>query len=135
MKKLLFLLSLLFSTSAWAGTISIQPWTSNNDVTIDHLESQRTTIQNVINGGLDNSNIKTGGIESANEANTISIVKFRDEAFNDFTFSGMLPVTSATLSATSMETALRLILKLTVILLPRIPTHTSTPEDSLTLLR
>src|SRR3990167_2348160 len=101
MKKFVFTgLFLLLSNYAMATTISISPFVSNNDVTISALETQRTTIQNWANGNIDGtSNIIAGGIVSANEAVSISIVKFRDEAFNDFTFSGMLPVTDATLTS------------------------------------
>ena len=102
MRKLLyFLFSLnLICVPVYAGTISIEPFTSGADVTIAHLESQRTTISNVINGNIEGgTNIKSGSLVSADFANSVSIVKFRDEAFNDFTFSGMLPATSASLTS------------------------------------
>lgn len=99
MKKLLFGL-LLLSTPAYAGTISISPWISGNDVSIAHLETQRTTIQNWANGNVEGgTNIKAGSLVSQDFATSVSIVKYRDEAFNDFTFTGHLPVTDATLTS------------------------------------
>ena len=99
MKKLLLGL-LLLSTPAYAGTISISPWISGNDVSIAHLESQRTTIQNWANGNVEGgTNIKAGSLVSQDFATSVSLVKYRDEAFNDFTYTGHLPVTDATLTS------------------------------------
>lgn len=104
MKKITFgIISLLFlSVNSYAGTISISPWISGNDVSISHLETQRTTLQNVINGNIEGGgqNIKAGSITSQDLANSINPVVFRDEAFNDWTYTGMLPVTSVTLATT-----------------------------------
>ena len=102
MKRLIIALGLLVSSNCYAATISIQPWISSNDVTIAHLETQRTTIQNVINGNIEGGaqNIRQGSITSYDLATAINPVTFRDEAFNDWTYSGMLPPTSASLSTT-----------------------------------
>lgn len=103
MKKILVVLGLLVSTNCYAGTISIQPFISGNDVTIPRLETQRQTLQNVINGGLEGGgqNIRAGSITSSDLATAINPVTFRNEAFNDWTYSGMLPPTSASLSSTT----------------------------------
>ena len=102
MKKIIFsfLLCILVSSKCFGGTISISPFISSNDVTIASLETQRTTFSNVINGNIESVNILDGTIASADESVAISIVKFRDESFNDFTASGMLAPTSGTLSST-----------------------------------
>lgn len=103
MKKLVIAIySILFCGTAFAGTVSVQPFISGNDVTIAHLESLRSTFQNVINGSIEggNQNIKAGSITSSDLTTAINIVTFRDEAFNDWTFSGMLATTSGTLSST-----------------------------------
>lgn len=102
MKRWLILLGLLFSTNCFAATISISPFISGNDVTIANLESFRSTVQNVINGNIEGGlqNIKAGSITSTDLAAAINPTNFRDEAFNDWTFTGMLPPTSANLSAT-----------------------------------
>lgn len=106
MKKCLLILSgLLIQANCFAATISIQPFISGNDVAIDHLESQRSTLQNFANGNVEGGgiNIKAGSITSQDQAVSISMNKFRDEAFNDWTVTGMLPVTSVNLtSATSL---------------------------------
>lgn len=102
MKRLL-ILGLFFSSTCYAATITTQPYISNNDVTIARLESDRQTYTNVINGSIEGGgqNIKAGSITSQDIATSVNIVKFRDEAFNDWTFSGMLPPTSASLSSTT----------------------------------
>lgn len=103
MKKFIIGLGLLISTNCYAGTISISPWISGNDVSIAHLETQRTTIQNVINGSIEGGaqNIRQGSITSYDLAVAINPVTFRNEAFNDFTYSGMLAPTSGSLSSTT----------------------------------
>lgn len=102
MKKWILALGLLLSTNCYAGTISIQPFISGNDVTIPRLETQRSTLQNVINGNIEGGgqNIKAGSIASSDLNTSINPVVRFDEAFNDWTYSGMLPVTSGTLSTT-----------------------------------
>jgi len=102
MKRLIVILGLLFTTNVYAGQISIQPFISGNDVTIAHLEAQRSTIQNAINGNIEggSQNIRAGSITSSDLATAINPVTFRNEAFNDWTYSGMLPPTSGTLSTT-----------------------------------
>jgi hypothetical protein len=103
MKRLLVALGLLISTNCFAGTVSVSPWISSNDVTIAHLETERQTFQNVLNGNIEGGaqNIRQGSITSYDLATAINPVTFRDEAFNDFTYTGMLPPTSASLSSTT----------------------------------
>lgn len=98
---------LFFSCNAYAGTISIQPFISNNDVTIQALETQRTTISNVINGNIEGGiNIKAGSLVSADFSNAVSPVTRWDESFTDFTVTGMLAPTSVSLtSATTAGTS------------------------------
>lgn len=99
MKKLL-LLSIFVCSPVFAGTISISPFISNNDVTIARLETQRTTISNVINGNIEGgTNIKAGSLVSQDFSSSVSPVTRWDEAFNDFTYEGMLPATSADLTS------------------------------------
>lgn len=101
MKKTLLTLSfILFTFPSYAGTISIPSFVSNNDVTVAALESQRQTLQNTINGGISGgTNIQAGSLVSQDFSNSVSIVTFRDEAFNDFTYSGMLPATDTDLTS------------------------------------
>lgn len=101
MKKfLVFIFSIFLSSQAFAGTISIQPFISNNDVTISHLETQRTTLSNAINGNIEGGiNIKAGTLVTQDFSNSVSPITRWDEAFNDFTYTGMLPVTDATLTS------------------------------------
>lgn len=101
MKKFyILILLLLFSTNVFAGTISIAPFISGNDVTIAHLESQRTTISNAINGNIAGGvNILAGSLVSQDFSASVSPVTRWGEAFNNFTYTGMLPVTDATLTS------------------------------------
>jgi len=101
MKRLFSVLGLiLISTNCYAGTISISPFISGNDVTIARLETQRTTISNVINGNIEGgTNIKAGSLVTADFSNAVSPVTRWDEAFNDFTYEGMLPATDSDLTS------------------------------------
>lgn len=103
MKKWMFLFGLFLNSTCYAGTISISPFISGNDVTIAHLESQRSTLQNVINGNIEGGgqNIRAASITSADLATAINPTTFRNEAFNDWTYSGMLAPTSVSLSSTT----------------------------------
>lgn len=102
MKRLFVAIGLLLSTNAYAGNITVSPFISGNDVTIPHLESFRSTVVNVINGSIEggSQNIRAGSITSSDLATAINPVTFRNEAFNDWTYSGMLPSTSASLNTT-----------------------------------
>ncbi len=103
MKKLLLVIAgVIFCSNGFANTISIAPFVSLNDVTIAALETQRTTLSNVINGNIEGGvNIKAGSLVSADFSNSVSPVTRWDESFNNFTVTGMLPPTSASLSATT----------------------------------
>ena len=100
MKKILLtLLALLVSLPAYAGTITLQSYVSGNDVTIANLESDNNIIETVINGNIEGVNIKDGGIVSSDFSQAVSPIVRWDESFNDYTYSGMLPVTSADLTS------------------------------------
>lgn len=104
MKKLFLSISILFglSVNAFAGTVSVTPFISGQDVSVDHLETQRTTFSNVINGNIEGGiNIKAGSLVSADFSNSVSPVTRWDESFTDFTVTGMLPPTSGSLSSTT----------------------------------
>lgn len=103
MKRILVTIGLLLTTNCYAGTITIAPFISGNDVTISALETQRQTLQNVINGSIEGGgqNIRQGSITSYDLATAINPVTFRNEAFNDFTVTGMLAPTSGSLSSTT----------------------------------
>jgi len=102
MKKYLFALILFLNLSrtSWAGTISVSAFTTPDDVTVTHLEQQRTTFQTAINsadGGL----LQTGTVTTAKmDANANPENRWK-EAFNDFVYSGLLPPTSANLTSTT----------------------------------
>lgn len=103
MKRFLLVASLLLlQVSAFAGTISIAPFISGNDVTIARLETQRTTLQNVINGSIEGGvNIKSGSLVSADFSNAVSPVTRWSESFTNFVVSGMIAPTSVSLSSTT----------------------------------
>jgi len=101
-RRLALVFSFILATQpAQAGLISLPEYLSGNDVTISNLNTTNTTLEDTINGGIAGGgvNIQPGSITSIDMANSISPVKRWDEAFSDFTPSGMLPATSANLTS------------------------------------
>ena len=94
-------LLLLLSTPAHATVLSLPDYISGQDVTISNLSTTNTNLENWGNGSIEGGgvNIKVGSIVSVDLANSVNIVTFRNEAFNDFTFTGMLPVTDSDLTS------------------------------------
>lgn len=99
-----FLLSLIFvlavATNSYANVITVEAFYSPDSVTIAHLETFRSSVVNGINnadGGL--LQARTVTPEKMTENGDVTI--FRDEAFNDFVFSGCLMTTSANLTTTT----------------------------------
>lgn len=92
---------LLLSTQAYAGTVVVSQYVSNNDVTLSRLNSNMNAIVNQVNGNIEGGgiNIKAGSITSQDLNTTVSTITRWDESFNDFTVSGMLPATSASLAS------------------------------------
>jgi hypothetical protein len=102
MKKLVLSLLLLFLTqNAHASIINLPSFLSGNDVTISNLNSLSTTMENWANGDVEgnNINIKPGSIYASDLSDSISPVTRWAESFNDYTISGMLPATSASLTS------------------------------------
>lgn len=99
-----FLLYLIFglaiATNSYANVITVENFYSPDDVSIAHLETFRSATVNAINnadGGL--LQARTVTPEKMTENGDVTI--FRDEAFNDFVFSGCLMTTSANLTTTT----------------------------------
>lgn len=100
MKRFLFIIGIFLTTTAYANVIDLPSYVSGNDVTISNLNTTNTTVENWANGNVEGGvNIKPGSLVSQDMANSISPKVRWDEAFNDFTYSGMLPVTSANLTS------------------------------------
>lgn len=101
MKKIIVTLMVLF----WAGVASANPITvdafySPDSVTIAHLETFRSAVVNGINnadGGL----IQARTITPEKMTENADVTIFRDEAFNDFVYTGLLMPTSASLTSTT----------------------------------
>ena len=86
--------------TAHANPITVDNFLSPDDVTISHLEQFRTSVVNAINnadGGLLQARTVTPEKLTKNADVTI----FRDEAFNDWIFSGFIIPTSASLISTT----------------------------------
>jgi hypothetical protein len=99
MKKLIISLFVLF----WAGTsyanvISVDSFLSSDDVSVSHLELFRSACVDSINNA-DGNLIKYRTVSPDKLTNNADVTTFRDEAFNDWTYSGCLPVTSANLTS------------------------------------
>jgi len=101
MKRLILLALLFLSSTANAANVVVQQYVSNNDVTINRLNSNMNAIVNQVNGNLEGGgiNIKPGSITSIDLNTTVSTITRWSESFNDFTVSGMLPATSANLAS------------------------------------
>lgn len=101
MKRLLLLATLLISTNAYASILDLPSYQSGNDVTIANLELTNTRIENWANGDVEGGsiNIAPGSINSQDLAQAVSPVVRWGEAFNSFTYEGMLPATSANLTS------------------------------------
>lgn len=100
MKILLGLLALLVCTQAHADYVVVTPYISGADVTISALNNNQNSIVNTLNGNVEGGiNIKPGSINSGDLAQAVSPVVRWGEAFNSFTYSGMLPATSGSLTS------------------------------------
>lgn len=98
MKKLLFVfLMVSICGTANAGTLTLTSYLSGGDVTIASLESDNNAVETWANGNVESINIKDKTITTADLADSVSPVVRWGEGFSDFTYTGMLPVTSATL--------------------------------------
>ncbi len=101
MKRIILTIAfMLLATVAYAGTITVDPFLVSADVTIAHLDTFRSTVVDAINNA-DGGNISAGTITSTQlDANTNPENRW-NEAFNDFVYTGLLPVTSASLTSTT----------------------------------
>lgn len=101
MKKLLItLFALLWVGSAHAGTITLNTYVSNNDLSVANFEADNNSLENTINGDIEGGvNIKAQSLVSADFANAVNPVVRWGESFNDYTASGMLPATASGLTS------------------------------------
>ena len=103
MKKILLTLAILFglTTNVFAGSISVDDFLEADDVTIEHLQTFKTTVVDAINsadgGLLQSATVTTEKLDAnANPEN------FRDEVMSDFVYTGLIPpTTSSTLTSTT----------------------------------
>ena len=102
MKKVILTLMFiaLYSSMAYAGVISVDSFLSPDSVTIAHLETFRTTVVNAINSA-DGNLLQTGSVSSDKLDANANPVNFRNEAFNDWVYTGLIPPTSASLASTT----------------------------------
>ena len=106
MKRLFAILSiLLMCQSAYAGTITVDTLVSADDITLQWLNGFKNTVVDALNS-IPGDNMQANSLTADAFDDNTNIVTFRDEAFNDFVFTGLLPPTSATLiSITTAGTA------------------------------
>lgn len=102
MKRLILTLIMLsLCTRAYAGSITVDPFVTPDDVTIAHLENFRTVVVDAINsadGGL----LQDGTVTTIKLSSNANPENRWNEAFNDFVFTGLLPpTTSSTLVSTT----------------------------------
>jgi hypothetical protein len=105
MRKFLLLLGIMgIGINAYAGTISVDPFLTPDDVTIAHLETQRTKILNAINGNISggtSGNIGLATVADANMADDANVGVWFGKSFNGYVYTGLLAPTSASLVSTT----------------------------------
>ncbi len=99
-KYVLTLFVLSICSVCCAQAINVDPFVTNDDVTIDHLEQLRVRTVDAINSAsgalLQNNSVTTAKLDAnANPENRWN------EGFNDFVFTGLTIPTSASLSSTT----------------------------------
>ena len=101
LKRILILASmLLWCSYASADYVVVVPYISGNDVTIQNLNNNQNAIVNTLNSNVEGGiNIKAGSINTVDLAQAVSPVTRWQESFNSYTYSGMLPATSANLTS------------------------------------
>ena len=96
----LTLLSILFAVPVYAGQITVDAFLTPDDVTISHLEQFRTKVVDAINNA-DGGNLQNQSItHSKLDANTDPVNRW-SESFNNYVYSGLLPVTATGLVTTT----------------------------------
>ena len=101
MKKLVLLLGtlVLLCGTAQAGIISYDSIVSASDVKISWLNGMKDTIFGEFDGNIEGVNIKDGTLVAADFATSSSPITRTDEQIGDYTYTGHLPVTDATLTS------------------------------------
>ena len=100
MRKFILLFALLLICSTGYAQISTESYTTPDDVTVARLEDNRATFQAAINSA-DGALITAGSITATTlDANSNPENRW-NEVFDDFVFTGLLPPTSGSLSATT----------------------------------
>jgi hypothetical protein len=97
MKKLILVLMFVvgISYTSHAGLITID--SMSEDASIGDMNSRFNTIKNEFNGNIESANIAADTIGEADMADEINPRIRDDEFFNDYTYTGHLPATSANL--------------------------------------
>lgn len=82
-----YLLLLLFATPTYASLISHNDYTPGSVITAGAQNSNENTIVNLVNGGLDSTNIAAGGVQNSNiQTNTITEDRFATVVQSSFNF-------------------------------------------------
>lgn len=101
-KSLLFIpiFLTLLSLNVIADEVVVTQYLSGADVTIQALNNNQNAIVNTLNGNVEGGiNIKAGSINTVDLAQAVSPVTRWSDSFNDYTVSGMLPVTDSDLTS------------------------------------
>ena len=102
MRKLfLFLVIMFICTSSYADIISYDDLVSGGDVTISYFNGMKNTIIQTINGNIEAINIASDTLSDDNMVPGLKMANWYDESLGDWTYSGMLAPTSASLSSTT----------------------------------
>lgn len=93
----------LIASRADAALLDLTEYISGNDVTIANLQSDNNAMESWGNGGVSGAagtgNITPGTIATSDLSTAVNPVTRWNEAFNDFTYSGMQPATDSDLTS------------------------------------
>ncbi|MEN6414374.1 MAG: hypothetical protein ABFC84_16675 [Veillonellales bacterium] len=116
MRKFLFFLLISISplNIGNAAIISYNALTSDTGVSYAYLNDAYSKIYNDYNGNIDATNLLDSGVTDADLATAIKFSNWYTEGIGDWTYTGMLPATSATLisdisAGTSYVTGARIV--------------------------
>ena len=100
MKKILLLIALILlqNNNLHAAPVSVAAFVTADDTTVAHIEQMRASFQSAINSA-DGTLITNGSISTTKLDANANPENRWNEGFNDFVFTGLLPPTSASLTA------------------------------------
>ena len=98
-KVIIFLLAMMLSVNAYAGIISYDQIASYGSLTVAKYNADLNTVYGEVNGNLTTLNLASNTITDGNMAAAVKPSNFLYESLGDYTYSGHLPATDASLTS------------------------------------